>query len=552
MNHNNNNHQMDNPFLGTHTRSPPRDFNRPRIDVSSNEEASPEFSLESGSKSHKYKKNRFPGNMFNCVQNALSSQCMVLLVCLSLALNIAMFSVVLMNNHSHAADSTNAVTANQLNAGKVNIFDSPEYMSLMDENTKLTSQYNDLQESSRKQLNEWMQKYKQLQISNKCPLECPAVEIPKCPPVKECPVVEQVKCPPVATCPTLSCPTCPACSNAAADPLIALGGNCGCDLASRMPSDDLSSLSTRFDLEQHQIAWEYCAPPENQNETLSFCEEEPRNEQFYQLSFFNRPGAGHKVTPRKEKPKFPSCVQLPPVDYKWPAKRPELPVKAGQFGVNWHNLRVDTLKDLLVFNRGSPKNLYHFNASFYDLEQEAILNKVSKVIPFGPKVRLMLDVGAGGASLGLLLKRRYDVQTVATVFADWPYCEYITERGELCMYIDAMEPMPFAKFSYDVVHSSWVFHALFDNELRTAFLEQNRILRPGGYMWINGGWSNSQVETLNNLLVNNLGYKILWQSKKNVLSKTTFDTVHYELDWEAVLLKPIKASCKGKDRMNTN
>ncbi len=70
----------------------------------------------------------------------------------------------------------------------------------------------------------------------------------------------------------------------------------------------------------------------------------------------------------------------------------------------------------------------------------------------------MLDVGAGGASLDLLLKRLYDVQTVSTVFADWPYCEYITERGGLWVLLDAMIAFPFVQFSYDVVHSSWIFH----------------------------------------------------------------------------------------------
>jgi len=116
------------------------------------------------------------------------------------------------------------------------------------------------------------------------------------------------------------------------------------------------------------------------------------------------------------------------------------------------------------------------------------------------------------------------------------------------MYVDAMEPMPFAKFSYDIVHSSWVFHALFNEQLRQAFLEQNRILRPGGYIWINGGWSYEQVKTLENLLITQLGYKKLWENKRPVTSKTKFDTVHYELDWEVILLKPIKAQCKGQDR----
>lgn len=155
-----------------------------------------------------------------------------------------------------------------------------------------------------------------------------------------------------------------------------------------------------------------------------------------------------------------------------------------------------------------------------------------------------------------------------------------------------MEAMPFAKFSYDVVHSSWVFHALFSHQLRAAYLEQNRILRPGGYMWIYGpshtnthkhtvthmipfpppllspskqaapwcimldpalnlpvvvslccsllcvvlvvlpgGWSFEQVDTMTHLLVDQLGYKVLFE-KRNVVDtnkvKHAFDTVPYE------------------------
>jgi precorrin-6B methylase 2 len=32
----------------------------------------------------------------------------------------------------------------------------------------------------------------------------------------------------------------------------------------------------------------------------------------------------------------------------------------------------------------------------------------------------MLDIGAGGGSLGVLMKRAYDITTVASAFADWP------------------------------------------------------------------------------------------------------------------------------------
>ena len=323
-------------------------------------------------------------------------------------------------------------------------------------------------------------------------------------------------------------------------------GACACREHDRLGSDDLALLGEKFDLAQHEFEWkcdeDIVKPKGNQ----TFCPETATSEQYFQLTFFDRPGAGSKVAVRKGKPHSPTCVQLPPRDYKWPQKHQQLPVPKGADGVNWPNLRVKTLKDLLVFNRGTPKNLYHFNASFYDYEQEQIVSHAARYIPFDQKVRLMLDIGSGGGSLGLVLKRRYDVQTVSTVFADWPYCEYITERGNICMYLDAMEAMPFAKFSYDLVHSSWVFHALLNHQLVHTFLEQNRIIRPGGYIWLNGGWSNSQVSTIENLFLTQLGYTVIYNHKKPVPhpGRTKFDTVPFELEWEVIMVKPIRADEK--------
>lgn len=41
-----------------------------------------------------------------------------------------------------------------------------------------------------------------------------------------------------------------------------------------------------------------------------------------------------------------------------------------------------------------------------------------------------------------------------------------------------------AKFSFDVLHVSWVYHGQTPDELRVMFHELNRILRPGGYLWL--------------------------------------------------------------------
>lgn len=158
----------------------------------------------------------------------------------------------------------------------------------------------------------------------------------------------------------------------------------------------------------------------------------------------------------------------------------------------------------------------------------------------------MLDVGAGGGSLGLLAKRKYDVQTLSTVFADWPYCEYITERGQPCILVDTMEAMPFAKFSFDVVHISWVYHGQSVDELRVMLHELNRLVRPGGYLWLRGGWSQEQLQFINTFLGQTLGYGALHYEETakppEVSAKVFFgkdQTLPYQVDSTSVWLKPI-------------
>jgi hypothetical protein len=178
-----------------------------------------------------------------------------------------------------------------------------------------------------------------------------------------------------------------------------------------------------------------------------------------------------------------------------------------------------------------PKNLYHFDAPVYDQDGLAEMALAAKYIPLKQKVRNMFDIGSGGGSLGVLLKAKYDIQTISSAFADWPYCEYITERGNLCLLIDVMEAMPFAKFSFDMVHISyvssptahvdsewlssgrgselphtlicvsiialdhlvcrWVYHGQTPTELWNFVHEVDRILRPGGYIYMRGGQSSS-------------------------------------------------------------
>ena len=308
------------------------------------------------------------------------------------------------------------------------------------------------------------------------------------------------------------------------------------------------SLNLSFPLSEHERDWTYCSIGGGDDavirSAIPYCEQTPNVEQKYQMSWF-----GTHVVPGLQRPfpKYLSCVHLPPAGYRWPDKYPQLPAVTD--GVHWPNLRVGSHKELVVFNLATPKNLYHFNAPQYDIDALGELSWAARYIPFGPKIRNMLDVGAGGGSLGLLLHRKYDVQVLATVFADWPYCEYITERGGLCMLVDVMEPMPFAKFTFDVLHVSWVFHGQQPDELLVMFSEINRVIRPGGYLWMRGGWSRRQVQSMQQLLVDKLGYTVLVQEEKKKPSEVTArmsfgKELPYELDWSVILVKPISAQLK--------
>ena len=309
-------------------------------------------------------------------------------------------------------------------------------------------------------------------------------------------------------------------------------------------SGDLSSNAS-FSVSEHEHVWQYCSIGGSDDPIIRtpipFCAQTPNVEQRYQMSWF-----GTHVVPglKRPFPKYLDCVHLPPAGYTWPDKYPQLP--ATEAAVHWPNFRVASHKELVVFNEATPKNLYHFDAPKYDKDALGELSWAAKYIPFGPKIRNMLDVGAGGGSLGLLMHRKYDVQVLSTVFADWPYCEYITERGGLCMLVDVMEPMPFAKFTFDVIHVSWVFHGQQPEELIVMFNEINRIIRPGGYLWMRGGWSKRQVAAMQQLLGDKFGYSVLVQEEKKkpaeVTARLNFgENMPYEEDWNVLMVKPIHA-----------
>ena len=91
-----------------------------------------------------------------------------------------------------------------------------------------------------------------------------------------------------------------------------------------------------------------------------------------------------------------------------------------------------------------------------------------------------------------------------------------------------------------------VFHGQTPSELKVMIQEMNRILRPGGYLWLRGGWSLLQFDFLREFLVGTLGYVALHSDEQRkpeaVTAKIFFGpdrTLPYAIDWTTIYVKPI-------------
>ena len=131
-----------------------------------------------------------------------------------------------------------------------------------------------------------------------------------------------------------------------------------------------------------------------------------------------------------------------------------------QTEINWPNLYFNDFQDLYKYNPVSSKNVYHFNHTHYYNDFKANFEFFVSILPFADgTITNVLDHGAGGGMLGWMLRDKYPkINVMSTIHPDFPYCEYMAERGQLCIFADAKKTLPFAKHSFDFVHLRWLVH----------------------------------------------------------------------------------------------
>ena len=118
--------------------------------------------------------------------------------------------------------------------------------------------------------------------------------------------------------------------------------------------NDLSDDPT-FDPSSHEFTWRVCpleADPYHST-TRPFCPTTSTTEQRWQMGWFSAHVVHDGREGRRAYPTYLECTHLPPQNYVWPAKQIELP--ATKPAVNYANLRIQKLEDLIEFNKPTPK-----------------------------------------------------------------------------------------------------------------------------------------------------------------------------------------------------
>lgn len=104
----------------------------------------------------------------------------------------------------------------------------------------------------------------------------------------------------------------------------------------------------------------------------------------------------------------------------------------------------------------------------------------------------VLDLGAGTATLALLMKERWPEIEIVGVDADPQILAIgrrkVAEAGEDVELVEAFSTaLPFEDASFDVVVSTLFFHHLTGAVKRATMPEIARVLKPGGRLWV-GDW----------------------------------------------------------------
>lgn len=167
--------------------------------------------------------------------------------------------------------------------------------------------------------------------------------------------------------------------------------------------------------------------------------------------------------------------------------------------VMWGNYRCRNFQCLSSKN---PKRGYSKCTGCFEMEKEKlkwVTNSslpidflISDVLKIKPgEIRIGLDYGVGTGTFAARM-RELNVTIISTAInLGAPFNEMIALRGLVPLYVTLNQRLPFFDNTMDLVHTTGVLDGWIDMQLLDFILfDWDRILRPGGFLWIDRFFCN--------------------------------------------------------------
>ncbi|KAJ7521873.1 hypothetical protein O6H91_19G072400 [Diphasiastrum complanatum] len=154
-------------------------------------------------------------------------------------------------------------------------------------------------------------------------------------------------------------------------------------------------------------------------------------------------------------------------------------------------------------------------------------------------LRIGLDIGGGTGSFAARMWEHNVTIVTSTLNLGGPFNNFIGHRGIVPLFLTISQRFPFFDNTLDIVHSMHVLSNWIPTEsLEFTFYDIDRILRPGGLLWIDRFFCKSpQLNSTYAPMIERLGYKKLrWETA----AKLDRGPQLQEYYLSALLEKPLK------------
>ncbi|OEL14784.1 hypothetical protein BAE44_0024193 [Dichanthelium oligosanthes] len=155
-------------------------------------------------------------------------------------------------------------------------------------------------------------------------------------------------------------------------------------------------------------------------------------------------------------------------------------------------------------------------------------------------IRIGLDIGGGSGTFAVRMRERGVTVVATTVNLNGPFSAVVAARGVVPLYVSVAARLPFFDNTLDIVHSMHVLSGWIPPAaLQFALFDVYRVLRPGGFFWLDHFFCGEAEMAAYVEVVESVGFgKLRWVTGR----KLDRGPEMKEMYLSALLEKPLKNS----------